>query len=132
MTILLAWGRSEPFQGSWAYLGPCGVTSGAIAQFLGAWEARKKRGVFLILACIHTSTKNFQELNLGKALFLPLPPRYTALALWRVINFSKEALSLFSLCSYPSTPLLNLKPKYTCSPLVIVWNFFEPSISLED
>ena len=41
--------------------------------------------------------ENFQELNLGKVLFLPLPPRYTALALWRVITFSKEALSLFSL-----------------------------------
>ena len=27
-TISLAWGRSEPFQGSWAYLGPCGVTPG--------------------------------------------------------------------------------------------------------
>jgi hypothetical protein len=34
----LAWGRSEPFQGSWAYLGAHRVTPGAIAQFLGAWE----------------------------------------------------------------------------------------------
>ena len=51
----LAWGRSEPFQGSLAYLGPHGVTPRVIANFLGAWEARKKRGGFLILFCIQQS-----------------------------------------------------------------------------
>ena len=29
----IQWGRSEPFQGSWAYLGPHGVNPRAIAQF---------------------------------------------------------------------------------------------------
>jgi hypothetical protein len=32
---------------------PSGVTPRVITQFLGAWEARKKRGVFLILFCIY-------------------------------------------------------------------------------
>jgi hypothetical protein len=34
--ISLAGGSSEPIQGSWAYLGPRGITPGAVAQFLGA------------------------------------------------------------------------------------------------
>ena len=42
----MAGGSSEPFQGSWAYLGPHGITPGVVAQFLGAWETRKKEGVF--------------------------------------------------------------------------------------
>ena len=29
-----------------AYSGPRGITPRAVAQFLGAWEARKKEGVF--------------------------------------------------------------------------------------
>ena len=40
---------------------PLGNTS--ISRGMGGQE---NGGVFLILACIHTSTKNFQELNLGK------------------------------------------------------------------
>ena len=36
-------------------------------------------------------------------LFCSNLPRYTALTLWRVINFSKESLSLFSLWSNPKT-----------------------------
>ena len=35
------------------------------------------------------------------------PQRYTNLALWRAINFCKESLSVFSLCSWPSA--LNFK-----------------------
>ena len=38
---------------------------GEKAQFLGTWEAKKKRG-HLILACIHYYIENFQELNLGR------------------------------------------------------------------
>ena len=34
MAHFTGFGRSETFQGSLAYLGPCGVTPGAIAQFL--------------------------------------------------------------------------------------------------
>jgi hypothetical protein len=73
--ISLAEGSSEPFQGSWAYLGPRGIILGAIDQFLGAWESRKKRGGFLILSCFHYYIENFQELNLGKVLFLLQPPK---------------------------------------------------------
>jgi hypothetical protein len=73
--ILLAGGSSEPFQGFWAYLRPRGITLGAVAQFLVAWEGRKKRGFFLILSCCHYYMENFQELNLGKVLFLLQPPK---------------------------------------------------------
>ena len=44
--ISLAGGSSEPSKGSWAYLEPRGIIPGAVAQFLGAWEARKKEGFF--------------------------------------------------------------------------------------
>jgi hypothetical protein len=46
-------------------MGPCGITHGVLAQFLGAWKAKKKRGGFLLLSCIHYYINNFQELNLG-------------------------------------------------------------------
>ena len=59
----------------YAYLGPRGITLRAVAQFLGGWEARKKRGGFLILSCIHYYIEIFQELNLGKVLFLLQPPK---------------------------------------------------------
>ena len=68
-----AWGRSEPFQGSWAYLGPHGVTPRAIAHFLGAWEAREKEGVFLF--CSESTTAYIQQdSNLEKVLYLLQPP----------------------------------------------------------
>ena len=44
----LAWGRYEPFQGFWAYLGPCGVTPRAIAQFLQAFCTNLK-GIMTLL-----------------------------------------------------------------------------------
>ena len=47
--ISLTGGIYEPSQGSWAYLGPRGITPGSVAQFLGAWEARKEGVFFLIL-----------------------------------------------------------------------------------
>ena len=37
------------------------------------------------------------------------PQRYTDLALWRVINFCKESLSLFSLCMFGRQKVRNLK-----------------------
>ena len=40
-----------------------------MVQFLGTWEAGKKRGVFLILACIHKYIENFKEQYLSKVLF---------------------------------------------------------------
>ena len=60
--ISLAWGRSR-------FLGIPGNLWGrrwVNSSISGAWEARKKEGFFLILACIHTSIENFEELNLGK------------------------------------------------------------------
>jgi hypothetical protein len=50
-------------------LEPRRITLGAVVQFLGTWEARKKRGVFLILACIHKYIENFKEQYLSKVLF---------------------------------------------------------------
>ena len=44
--ISLAGGSSEPFQDSWAYLEGSEITPMAVAQFLRAWEARKKEGFF--------------------------------------------------------------------------------------
>ena len=38
--------KSGPFHWLGAYLGPRGVTPRAIVQFLGAWEARKKKSGF--------------------------------------------------------------------------------------
>ena len=57
--------------------------------------ARKKWEVFLILAWMQYYIEKFQKRNLAKVLILLLPPRYNALALWRVIHFPKE--SIFSL-----------------------------------
>ena len=48
---------------------PQGITLGAVVQFLGTWEARKKRGVFLILACIYKYIEDFKEQYLSKVLF---------------------------------------------------------------
>ena len=48
---------------------PRGITLGAVVQFLGTWEAGKKRGVFLILACIHKYIEDFKEQHLSKVLF---------------------------------------------------------------
>jgi hypothetical protein len=88
---------------------------GAIDQFLGSWEARKKRVGFLNLACIHKYIENFQELNLGKVLYQLQPPNDILLllcgvsALWRVINVCKDSLSLFSLCLLGSNSQNGLK-----------------------
>ena len=37
--ISLTGGSSEPFQGSWSYLGPLWITPGAVAHFQVAWAA---------------------------------------------------------------------------------------------
>ena len=71
----MAWGRSEPFQGSWAYLGPRGVTPGAIAQFLGAWEARKKEffiyfGLHQLKSVHFKKTGTFITLHEARAVYL--------------------------------------------------------------
>ena len=65
----MAGGHSEPSQGFWVYLEPQGIALGAVVQFLGTWEARKKRGVFLILACIYKYIEDFEEQYLSKVLF---------------------------------------------------------------
>ena len=44
-----------------------------MVQFLGTWEAGKKRGVFLILACIYKYIKDFEEQYLSKVLFSNAP-----------------------------------------------------------
>ena len=54
---------------------PQGITLGAVVQFLGTWEARKKRGVFLILACIYKYIEDFKEQYLSKVLFSNAPNR---------------------------------------------------------
>jgi hypothetical protein len=54
-------------------LEPHGITLGAVVQFLRIWEASKKRGVFLILACIYKYIEDFEEQNLSKALFSNAP-----------------------------------------------------------
>ena len=51
------------------YLEPHGITLGAVVQFLGTWEASKKRGVFLILACMYKYIEDFEEQYLSKVLF---------------------------------------------------------------
>ena len=60
-----AGGSSEPSQGSWAYLGPRGITPWVVAQFLGAWEARKKKrgfsDFFLELWLFIPKTRNYQS-----------------------------------------------------------------------
>ena len=38
-------------------------------QFLGTWEAGKRGGVFLILACIYKYIEDFKEGHLSKVLF---------------------------------------------------------------
>jgi len=54
-------------------LEPQGITLGAVVQFLGTWEARKKRGVFLILAYIYKYIEDFEEHYLSKVLFSNAP-----------------------------------------------------------
>ena len=44
-----------------------------MVQFLGTWEASKKRGVFLILACIYKYIEDFEEQYLSKVLFSNAP-----------------------------------------------------------
>ena len=48
---------------------PPGIPPGTVAQFVGTWEAGKKRGVSLILACIHKYIDDFKEQYLSKVLF---------------------------------------------------------------
>ena len=48
------------------------VGRSSISRGMGGLE---KRGGFLILSCIHYYIENFQELNLGKVLFLLQPPK---------------------------------------------------------
>ena len=48
---------------------PNGITLGAVFQFLGTWEAGKRGGVFLILACIYKYIEDFEEQYLSKVLF---------------------------------------------------------------
>ena len=72
--ISLAGGSSEPSQGSWAYLGPLGITPRAVAQFQGAWEARKKEffSDFGLYPLVH---REFPKTEMAKVLFHLLPPK---------------------------------------------------------
>ena len=82
-------------------MGAHGVTHGAIAQFLGAWEARKNRGGFRFWNASTNIHREFPRAESWKS--FDSAPTYqnilTALAFWRAIHFSKESLSLFSLWS---------------------------------
>ena len=56
--FLVAWGRSEPFQGSWAYLGPqWGHPQGNNSIFRGMGGQEKKRGFsyFVLHPVLHTA-----------------------------------------------------------------------------
>ena len=66
---------------------------GLIAKFFGAWEARKKRWVFLLHA-YSISKRGILEKNCIRCKF----QWYNFLALWRVINVDKDFFSLFPLC----------------------------------
>ena len=55
---------------------------------------QEKREIFLILSCIHNYIENSKSWIWEKFCFYC----NTVLALWRVIHFSKDPLSLFSLC----------------------------------
>ena len=61
--ISLAGVSSEPFQGFWAYLGPHGITPGAVAQFLGQ---EKNRGFsdFVLFSLVH---REFPRAESGKS-----------------------------------------------------------------
>ena len=82
------------FQGSWAYLGPCGMIAGLQFSFQGHGRPGEIEFFFLnILSCMHYYIENFPKLNLAKVLFL-LQPLYTVLVWQIVINFPKDDLSL--------------------------------------
>jgi len=77
-------------------LEPRGITPGAVAQFLGAWEAGKKRGVILILACIYKYIENFKEQYLSKVLFPSAPnaPNRNPNISWLLGDLERHALPI--------------------------------------
>ena len=68
----MAGGISEPFQGSWAYLEPHGITLGGSSISRGMGGLKKE---FFFSDFVLYPLQNFQEVNLGKVLFLFQPPK---------------------------------------------------------